>query len=150
MRVLRALALFLAILPLIALLNYHFYSSRVEFAGPAAIKPSGPKGVSYLAFHVPAKALAEIDCSGGNGRILVVDRFDGKEIFNGTTRGSLSQEFVVPGEGTYWVVYNGKGDTTCFVRFKRKDPTTNIQNAFYLTGIAGALLLLVELWRERK
>ncbi len=150
MRIVRALFLFLALLPLVAAVNYHVYSTDVGFAGPAVIKPSGPSGINYLAFHVPTESLAELTCSGGGGRVQVVDAFRGAVLFNGTFAGSSSREFVVPREGTYWVVYHGNSATTCFVRFKRNDPTPAVQNAFYSIGIVGAVLYILYSWRGRR
>ena len=150
MRIVRALLLFLALLPLVAAVNYHVYSTGVGFAGPAVIKPSGSDGISYLAFHSPTESLAELTCNGGSGLVQVVDVFKGAVVFNGTFAGSLSREFIVPREGTYWVIYRGNGATTCFVRFKRNDPTRAIQNAFYSIGIAGTVLYILYSWRGRR
>ncbi len=150
MRILKALLLFLAILPLIAMLNYRVYSTEIGFAGPVALKPSGPGELNYIAFHTPTESLAELTCNGGDGRIQVIDVFRGGVVLNETFTGSISQEFIVPREGTYWVVYYGSGSATCFVRFKRNDPSPMVQNVFYSIGIAGAALYLLHSWRGRR
>lgn len=150
MRIIKALLLFLILIPAIAMLNYRVYFTEIEFAGLATLKPSTSNGVSYLSFHSPTESLAELTCNGGEGKIQVIEIFDSNVIVNRTFIGSISQEFIVPREGTYWVVYYGKGTTTCFIRFKRNDPTVGIQNAFYSIGIVGAALFLLYTWRERK
>ena len=150
MRLVGALLLFLAVLPLVAVIDYHVYSVEIGFAGPTVLKSSGSGGVNYLAFHVPTESLGELTCNGGSGRALVVGMFERGIVFNGTFTGSFSSEFIVPREGTYWVVYYGNGSTTCFVRFKRNSPTTVVQNAFYSIGIVGAVLYLLYSWRGRR
>ena len=50
------------------------------------------------------------------------------------------------------IVLSGHGNsaTTCFVRFKRNDPTPAVQNAFYSIGIVGAVLYILYSWRGRR
>ncbi len=150
MRIYKALFLFFTLLPLIAVVNYHVYSTDVGFAGPAVLKPSGPNEVNYLSFHTPTESLAELTCNGGSGWIQVVGVFERNPLLNVRFTGSLSREFIIPREGTYWVVYYGQNATTCFVRFKRNNPTPTVQNVFYSIGITGAMLYILYLWRGRR
>jgi len=146
-RLILAISLFLMLLPGLAYINYREFLENEHFIGPHSLIPSTSTDLNYIDFHFPSKALAEITCTSGSGKIYVIDLFQNKPVANFSFRGMLSAEFVIPHEGDYALFYRGDGETQCLIRFQREYPSKNVQNAYLLTGIIGSILLALS-WRK--
>jgi len=141
-RLLTGLALFLFLLPALAFLDYWKFSEGLYFVGPYSLQPSNSTSLHYIDFFFPSRALVEITCTHGSGRVYVVDALGSRTVFNASFEGTLSTGFVLPHEGNYIVFYEGRGETQCLLRFERPYPTVQVQNAYIMVGVAGAIAFI--------
>ncbi|WP_457752070.1 hypothetical protein [Thermococcus sp.] len=146
MRLISTILVFLAITPLLAVIGYHQLSTSYDFVGPYTIQPSTPERIDYVEFYFPSKSLADLTCNGGRGRVYIFDTLSKTQLVNFSFREDLSTKFVVPHEGDYAVVYYGKEDTQCVIRFEKEFPAVAVQNAYLTTGII-SLVALILIWR---
>ncbi|MFA4646804.1 hypothetical protein P8X24_06025 [Pyrococcus kukulkanii] len=148
MRLLTAIITFFLLLPAAMVIQYYEYSREIKSVGPYPLLPSGKEGGHSITFSTPTQSLAEIECTGGSGSLEIVDIFSGEIVFSALIHGQISEELVIPHEGSYYVAYFGNGSLSCVIRFKENYPTESVQNAIYTTGTVSALVLAILLWRR--
>lgn len=114
------------------------------FIGPAVVTNS--KGTfSYVSLHSPGWMVLNSSFNG-EGTVVVLDQFSGREVFSSNVREHLSYPVVLPGEGSY-SIYVTNGSLTFSGYYRGVYPTPMVQKVLCASIIV--LSLLLALWRWR-